>query len=70
LEIGIANLALPGIGRRRTLGRRDLLDEETCKLFGINPEAYLEDVLVRSSTTPQRQIDTLVPRLWAQPDRS
>jgi hypothetical protein len=37
---------------------------ETCKLHRINPEAYLKDVLVRISTTPQSQIQTLMPRLW------
>jgi hypothetical protein len=37
---------------------------ETCKRCGINPEAYLKDVLVRISTTPQSQIHTLMPRLW------
>jgi transposase len=40
---------------------------ETCKLRGINPEAYLKDVLVRISTTPQSQVDTLMPRLWHPP---
>jgi transposase len=40
---------------------------ETCKLHGINPEVYLKDVLVRISTTPQSQIDTLMPRLWRPP---
>jgi len=40
---------------------------ETCKLHWINPEAYLEDVLVRISTTPMSQIDTLMPRKWKPP---
>jgi transposase len=40
---------------------------ETCKLLGINPEAYLKDVLVRIGTTPQSQVDTLMPRLWRPP---
>ena len=40
---------------------------ETCKLHGINPEAYLKDVLVRISTTPESQIHTLMPRLWRPP---
>ena len=35
---------------------------ESCKIQGINPEAYLKDVLVRISTTPQSQIHTLMPR--------
>lgn len=37
---------------------------ETCKVHGINPEAYLKDVLVRISTTPMSQIDGLMPRSW------
>lgn len=40
---------------------------ETCKLHGIDPEAYLADVLVRISTTPASQIATLMPRLWRPP---
>lgn len=40
---------------------------ETCKLLGVNPEAYLKDVLVRVGTTPMSQIDTLMPRLWRPP---
>jgi transposase len=40
---------------------------ESCKLQGINPEAYLKDVLVRISTTPQSQIETLMPRNWRPP---
>lgn len=43
---------------------------ETCKLHGINPEKYLADVLVRISTTPASQIDTLMPRLWRPPPRA
>lgn len=37
---------------------------ESCKLHRINPVAYLKDVLVRVSTTPMSQIDSLMPRLW------
>lgn len=40
---------------------------ETCKLHRINPEEYLKDVLVRISTTPQSQIETLMPRCWRPP---
>src|SRR5579862_8046599 len=43
---------------------------ETCELLGINPEAYLKDVLVLIGTTPESQIDTLIPRLWKPPDSS
>jgi len=40
---------------------------ESCKIQGINPEAYLKDVLVRILTTPQSQIETLMPRCWRPP---
>ena len=40
---------------------------ETCKLHRINPEAYLKDVLVRISTTPVSQIQSLMPRCWRPP---
>ena len=40
---------------------------ETCKLHRINPEAYLKDVLVRIATTPQSQIESLMPRCWRPP---
>ena len=43
---------------------------ESCKIHGINPEAYLADVLVRVGTTPQSQIETLMPRLWRPPPLS
>jgi transposase len=36
----------------------------TCKLQGIDPEAYLADVLVRVATTPVSRIDELTPRGW------
>lgn len=36
----------------------------TCKLQGIDPQAYLADVLVRVATTPVSRIDELTPRGW------
>ena len=36
----------------------------TCKLQGIDPQAYLADVLVRVATTPASCIDELTPRGW------
>ena len=36
----------------------------TCKLQGIDPQAYLADVLVRVATTPASRIDELTPRGW------
>ena len=37
----------------------------TCKALGINPEAYLEDVLSRVDSTPASAIATLTPWAWA-----
>ncbi|MEJ2687254.1 MAG: IS66 family transposase [Gammaproteobacteria bacterium] len=38
---------------------------ETCARAGINPHAYLTDVLVRVGTHPQSRIAELTPRAWA-----
>ena len=38
---------------------------ETAKLNGLDPEAYLRDVLARIATHPARQIDDLLPWTWA-----
>ncbi|MEK7879535.1 MAG: IS66 family transposase, partial [candidate division NC10 bacterium] len=40
---------------------------ESCKLRGIDPFVYLKDVLVRTSTHPQRRVLELTPRLWKPP---
>ena len=40
---------------------------ESCKINGVEPYAYLKDVLTRSWTHPQSQIDLLMPRLWKPP---
>jgi transposase len=37
---------------------------ETAKMCGINPQAYLADVLNRIADHPIRQIDTLLPWRW------
>lgn len=34
---------------------------QTCKELGINPEAYLKDVLTRLPSTKQKDIDSLLP---------
>ena len=39
---------------------------ETCKLNGIEPFAYLRDVLARLPTHPASRIDELVPYRWNQ----
>ena len=39
---------------------------ETAKMCGINPQAYLADVLSRIADHPIRQIDTLLPWRWSK----
>jgi transposase len=36
----------------------------TCKNPGIDPQAYLRDVLDRISTQPARRIEELLPDRW------
>jgi hypothetical protein len=36
----------------------------TCKANSVNFRAWMEDVLVRISTTPAAEIDSLLPHLW------
>jgi hypothetical protein len=38
----------------------------TCQSLGINPQAYLRDVLDRISTHPARRIDELLPDRWQE----
>lgn len=37
---------------------------ESCKAIGVNPQAYLEDVIARAQSMPQEQIHTLTPWAW------
>ncbi len=39
---------------------------ETAKMTGINPQAYLTDILGRIAEHPIHQIDALLPWLWTQ----
>jgi transposase len=42
---------------------------ETCKLNGVNPEAYIHDVLTRLvNGWPEDRLDELLPWLWAPPN--
>jgi transposase len=41
---------------------------ETCRLNGINPEAYLTDVIGRIGRTKIQALDTLLPFNWRPPD--
>jgi transposase len=38
----------------------------TCKDMGIDPQAYLRDVLERISTHPARRIEELLPDRWQE----
>ena len=38
----------------------------SCKVLGINPQAYLEDVLMKVATTPQSEAHTLTPWGWQE----
>jgi hypothetical protein len=37
---------------------------ETAKLSGLNPEAYLTDVLARINDHPNKRLDDLLPWNW------
>jgi transposase len=39
---------------------------ENCRMLGVNPEAYLIDVLTRIDEHPNRRIDELTPHGWSQ----
>lgn len=36
----------------------------TCTMHGVNPEAYLADVLIRVQTHPNKDIEDLLPHRW------
>ena len=38
----------------------------TCKLQGIDPHAWLADVLMRLRSHPEDKVDELTPRIWAR----
>jgi hypothetical protein len=42
----------------------------TCEANGVNPLAYLEDVLIRVHEHPNSRIDELLPHHWQPTDRS
>jgi len=44
---------------------------QSCKLAGVEPLAYLRDVLMRVATHPQVRIAELTPKAWAKtgPDK-
>jgi|GEM_PF-3365639 len=48
--------------RQQLRGRRVV----SCKLAGVDPFAYLRDVLTRVSTHPAERVGELIPREWQQ----
>ena len=42
----------------------------TCEANGVNPEQYLQDVLLRVQTHPNSRIDELLPHLWRPPENA
>ncbi len=42
----------------------------TCEANGVNPLAYLTDILTKLDSTPARQIDQLLPENWRPPPAS
>ena len=36
----------------------------SCKLAGVDPQAYLKDVLLAVATVPMSQVERLTPRGW------
>jgi transposase len=42
----------------------------TCQANGVNPEAYLADVLLRVQTHPAADVDALLPDRWRPRDTS
>ncbi len=40
----------------------------TCEANGVNPVAYLADVLVRVNTHPASRLDELLPHKWQPPN--
>ena len=41
---------------------------QSCRLCGINPEQYLQDVLLKIQTTPYHQVKSLLPTNWVSPE--
>ena len=64
VAIGRKNYLFAGsdAGGRRAAAMYSLI--ETAKLNGLNPQAYLTDVLVRIADHPARRVAELLPRNW------
>jgi hypothetical protein len=60
-------LDLLWLGRRRAPRRRHLHPDRDGKLNGVDPRAWLADVLARLPDHPAKQIDQLLPWNWSAP---
>ena len=39
----------------------------SCQINGVDPQAYLADIMIRIQDHPQSQIDELLPNRWQPP---
>ncbi len=69
VALGRKNWLFFGSPRGGEVGKNITSVMLTCKVLGIDPEAYLEDVIRRIDTTPQSQIASLTPWAWADEQR-
>jgi hypothetical protein len=64
-SIGKMHCSPATIGAPRT-GPASLRSIETCKLHGVDPQAYIADVLTRLvNLWPASRLDDLMPWAWA-----
>ena len=66
VAIGRANWTFAGSDRGAQRAAAIYTLTETCKLNGVDPQAYLADVLARLPDYPARRIDDLMPWNWAR----
>ena len=59
-------LSLLWLRRRRTARRLHLHHHRNCRMNGVDPQAYLADVLARIADHPIHQIDELLPWRWTK----
>jgi transposase len=62
--VGRRNWTFPGSANGGEAAAVLLMIIETCKQNGINPRAYLIDVLRRIQDHPVNRLDELVPYRW------
>lgn len=68
IALGRSNWLFAGSLRagRRAAAAMSLI--QSAKLNGLDPYAYLKDVLLRLPTLPARRVDELLPHRWTRPD--